>query len=806
MRNYSPKRQSVAPLHTLSKLYDVPVGFKPLPYFKAVYFFIYGRRCDGGCCSILDDLSCSYHGKYFFYSTTVALAKFYERSDRKWTRCRLSERTYSYNPCAHAIFPDIHVFQYSALYCRRNMSSWTPARSILLSHLLDDVVGTEEIVQIRQDYCRIRDFLISYENATNNFITYYTGSKAEGLNLPGSDDDFMHDINNKDDIQVIQSVQEAESLQDKDVFVMTTENVSPCFALLRSVRHIRNNVLFNACRYIDNTLYLSSDLYVHNWELENSKSVAGITSRQGPAIEAWLPYMDPSESGTDIVLSIHCPFWPDAAKEWRIRLRKFGWPSPNDLKTIVDFGFHLVPVGHPHSTRNIMEWRMSFSVAERTLAWSFNHVQMQCYAVMKLILKEFINPHCSPSSRVLCSYFIKTLIFWVCEETDLSHWGKERFRECVIHLLRKLHECVRNKYLRHYFIPSFNLLSVKMTDQAQTELLGIFDIVLKSDIRIIEECKTLNNVWCQYLRRNTYTIEAAKLSMRNDMYLKNDECTMNAIVKIQQIVLKLHTCGCFDLITLINNHFVYKTPMEEFVMKISLTYASLFLDGAPVQNVRNRTKYRKHRLLRSNLFGIDISTCRLWYAMLITKSGNCHLSARVVNNVLLRVSPYTIYYSGYSLSHIGTERKLRYITNFFGRDTPVTERARGAWMFDLQIMFEDIEKVPLAIQFELKYCDEDYGVVLSPFVCAYYLLFLNFRGLRQYNNRDLALRLLIEVVNNPEQCGYYSWHSFNIAGYCLRVIGEVQQARDMFLRSHAFTLPYPAFHRYNSAQHYLKLL
>ena len=31
MRNYFPKRPSGAPLHTLSKLYDVPVGYVPPP-------------------------------------------------------------------------------------------------------------------------------------------------------------------------------------------------------------------------------------------------------------------------------------------------------------------------------------------------------------------------------------------------------------------------------------------------------------------------------------------------------------------------------------------------------------------------------------------------------------------------------------------------------------------------------------------------------------------------------------------------------------------------------------------------------
>ena len=231
--------------------------------------------------------------------------------------------------------------------------------------------------------------------------------------------------------------------------------------------------------------------------------------------------MDRSQSGTDSVASTHCSFWPDVASEWKTRQREFAWPSPHDIKTIVEFGFHLVPVGHPQSDTNMMEWRMSFYVAERTLVLSFNHIQMQCYAVMKLILKEFINPHCSPPCLVLCSFFIKTFLFWEYEETDSSYWCKENFRECVMRLLSKFCECLKlrslshyfipsfnllsvkmtDEALSHYFIPSFNLLSVKMTDEAQKELLRIFDIIRESDISIIKECKTLNTVLVECLHR-----------------------------------------------------------------------------------------------------------------------------------------------------------------------------------------------------------------------------------------------------------------------------------------------------------------
>ena len=58
MKNYFPKRPSDAPLHTLSKLYDVSVGFvtPPLIWYS---IFLYLRSLKGGCCLISDDLSCS---------------------------------------------------------------------------------------------------------------------------------------------------------------------------------------------------------------------------------------------------------------------------------------------------------------------------------------------------------------------------------------------------------------------------------------------------------------------------------------------------------------------------------------------------------------------------------------------------------------------------------------------------------------------------------------------------------------------------------------------------------------------------
>ena len=182
------------------------------------------------------------------------------------------------------------------------------------------LLGTEEMVHIRQDYCRIHDCIRSTGYNTNS---YFTGSKAEGLDLPGSDIDFMGDINTIHDLQVTEKEQDTPN-----IFVMSTENVRPCYAMLRSVGQMSDMQLPNACQEIDSSLYLSSYLFVLKAEENiNESDPDMVTTRQGPSVEAWNPYSDRSKSGQDNVYSIHCSFWPDAAREWPTRRRKFGWPS-----------------------------------------------------------------------------------------------------------------------------------------------------------------------------------------------------------------------------------------------------------------------------------------------------------------------------------------------------------------------------------------------------------------------------------------------------------------------------------------------
>ena len=307
----------------------------------------------------------------------------------------------------------------------------------------------------------------------------------------------MIDINEVYDIEVSESLYNLDNSTRRNKLLIVTNNVTPAFAMLKCVS-LQEQFLLRSAVPMNNELYLSSQQFVSSpWRQPKKTETSRV---QGPSVEVWDEYADISESGDDNVPSILCKFWPTSAAEWKDRPRHYGWPSQRDKEYIEQFGCHLVPVGHPLSARKSLEWRLSFSIAERTLVWSFNHTQLQCYAVMKLILKEYVKTKCAEKYKsVLCSYFIKTFLFWQFEKTDLSFWQITNLSGCIMSLLREFYVCIQTGVLRHYFVPRFNLLEIKLTQDAKTQLLKIFSNVIETGIAIIGQCQSLSGVYSYFI-------------------------------------------------------------------------------------------------------------------------------------------------------------------------------------------------------------------------------------------------------------------------------------------------------------------
>ena len=548
-------------------------------------------------------------------------------------------------------------------------------------------------------------------------------------------------------------------------------------------------------------MYLSSQLFMSSSPIFTGK---GNTQRiQGPSIEITSRY-DKSKFGMDNVLSIRCRFWPKSAAEWIDRPRHHGWPLLKDKEKIVEFGCHLVPIGHPTSPLKPLQWRISFSIVERTLAWSFNHTQMQCYAVMKLILKEFIKKKCSEESKdVLCSYFIKTFLFWQYESTDPLFWQSQNLNGCLIYLLQEFYECIRTGVLRHYFISRFNLLEIKLTSEAKQELLKILDFVIRKDLDIFLYCSSLSDVWLIFTRgRDRNQIETHEL--RRGQIRDNEYAMIKALDSYRDVV-------CFNRHSL----FHWGDSLVELENEITqdIINTSLLLmcfrclcTEITVKNVccfhrGNKSLYNNLRVLNSNRFGVDIASSQLWLATLQFQYKDYLATLKTVNNVLSSIPPFALYCSG---DRIHAECSSAYRDMCYMGNVNVVRRAKKAWLFDIHMAQEDFEFVPRAIQIEQLHCDPHVGVSISPFVYAYYLMFLGYHGLSQYDNRDRALRQLVDIANDPLRRGRI-YHSYNITGHCLLITGHTEMAKDLFLKS-AHNTEGSVYDTYNSAYQYLSYL
>ena len=684
------------------------------------------------------------------------------------------------------------------------MSSLTPERSSMLSLLLDDVVGTPEVIKIRRDACRIFDRLL-FKGVPAECSWYYTGSKAEGLDLPGSDNDAMFDINDIFHLTVVQTLDNISDITPSHgLFLMCTDNVPPCFALLRRLRYGVNPIHTTASQYINGIPYLSSNLLMTNfgsYQFQDYQVYKDINpgmhlknARQGPSIEIWTEFQDYSLSGTDGVMSIRCPFWPTGAQEWIDRPRHFQWPNPRDLTSITSFGCHLVSVAHPNSSFNRAEWRISFSVAERILVWSFSHVQLQCYAVMKVILKEFIKLKCTPTNFVLCSYFIKTFLFWKFETTNSCFWCRNNLADCIRFLMNEFYQYIRKGILRHYFFPAFNLLSVKLTQAAQAELLKILDIAIQRDIRIFHECRTLRNVWSRFAAAGGHRI-SIETRIRSNNFLQIEN---NIMEKVHEHIRVATTGYVADCSTTRMSDISCETILLSLILKCLRFHKRFkFLRCAD-----NKDFYTIKQFALNGEISLDLSTCKLWYATLLFMKGEYVPALTIVNQMLSSIPPYALFYS-YGAICSRNETKNLYTGMFINSDMATKKKARTSWLFDLHFSKQCTDNVPLAIQIELYFSDFVNAVQISPFAFAYYLMFVCYHELRQYDKRERSLRHLVDVVHNSEQCGNNRHHSYNLAGHCLLVVGKTHRAREMFRKSYQFIRNCPRG-KYNSASWYMQ--
>lgn len=249
----------------------------------------------------------------------------------------------------------------------------------LYQFMCDEIVGSKNVVKYRRRFLEVFEFVHNNCLSPSKYLVV-SGSKAEGLNLSCSDLDIML-ISNKYSVYESKSKSASELLSNsgnRHILQIDTENAQPGFVLLRVQNELFCDQTFLE-RNEDGT-YLSSKRY-----LSNLGSKYCDNKINGPCLSNL-------DGKLDVAHSLKCSEWPSVAREWTTRNRSSGWPSVCLVSEIVQIGVLLVPIGSKSRSEHVhpLEWRISFSVSEKLLIHTWNHTQLLCYAMLKILLKEVV--------------------------------------------------------------------------------------------------------------------------------------------------------------------------------------------------------------------------------------------------------------------------------------------------------------------------------------------------------------------------------------------------------------------------------
>lgn len=310
-------------------------------------------------------------------------------------------------------------------------------------YMCDEVVGSEKTVSKTRLLYKLQDDISNKKQ----YSVISSGSKAEGLNLPGSDFDIMILIKEYE-------VYEEEQGDREGVLFLDTEHAAPGFTMLK-VKHELSRP-FQPTETINGKYLSNRDLY--DFLLDEFSFMEPVLEVHGPS------FCFPKLMDIDIVTCIKCYTWPSVARKWISRFRPTGWPSDDIISNSFSQGILLVPVGSKSACgeSNPLEWRFSFSLVEKLLVHSFNHCQLLCYSLLKIWLKEILNED-NVLNKTLCSYHLKTLIFWILEEDENLEWNPQDLLHCFLVCIKRLRYWIVYEYIPNFFIPEHNMIDKKHT-------------------------------------------------------------------------------------------------------------------------------------------------------------------------------------------------------------------------------------------------------------------------------------------------------------------------------------------------------
>ncbi|XP_048779562.1 uncharacterized protein LOC125682958 [Ostrea edulis] len=681
-----------------------------------------------------------------------------------------------------------------------------PESSSVMSEILNsDHVNNEELHLYRQ-WAFIYECGVKH---VHNLDTFVTGSRIDCSVSQGSDEDQMIQVR---DTEVVTSGSCDVSMAG-NVITMNTKECMSGFALLSPYRLSQNLIkhesrsCLESCVQSKDVTYLSSEIYlkymmdmIAGMDKYSPPSFhAGESLRHGPCV--MLNYPEQGQD-SDIGIGLKCSLWPEESLEWISRKRKSNWPDELLINKIKSMPCHILPVGHPLSTRCHLEWRFAFVVPERELIWNFNDVQVQCYVIFKSLKKEILD---EIAPEEINSFHLKTIVFWLSEE--IIHWDPSDLINCVKLCLSFLRKCIQQKYLSHYFLRSRNLFAVKLEDEKmRVRLTAEIDRIQKNVLECFMNCK-----WHSKREHNLLALRSLSHELPRMDFLAAGRSILqtNRSRKFQRNRYTHSRCLSFEvtisvmfLQTSVESLLrVAEEVTEQLGESLMGIYALKFLSIRVgmlylVEAKRTAEKQMRQKLISESKWcfeaGLehDVLAASMYLLTYHYQARNYSVIRKFMSELFSR--RLAIPYKGTPGLVICGERSLLSPD----MDETVTENDmanENDLAFDVIFSFSDIACVPPALQYELALLDGRsnwHFCAINPLVYVSYMQFqvaVSLGDIEKLPQAVKHLKSMVWYVENGQGCSngrpVELHRHYNILGYCYYIMKDARNAIEWFFKS-----------------------
>ena len=601
---------------------------------------------------------------------------------------------------------------------------------------LISVVGSEMDIRIRQNVFLIKDKI--YNRANTDKTQVSSGSLAEGLDLPGSDLDVMYVFNK---VIILQNVQHVNRSARHTTLLIEDEIEFPGFTTLKL---IVEGDAFTSPKYfveIANEMYFSNISFIGKFieiNVNQKQSVHG-------------PCLSDKDEALDVAVCLHLHSWPRQAEQWIYRHKPGQWPPEKVIDNIVIYGCILVPIGPKEIKNSELLWEISFSMADKQLSHSMNYTHILCYALLKLSLKNIINRN-DKVKGLLCSYFMKTAVFWLSEEISINTFQLQNLFHCYFLSLDKLITWVKCCYCPNYFIPEHFFFPGKINRSNSRLLLTIL--------------KRLRNG-----ERDVFTIN----TLFNSEVVLHESCVQLElfIYKIIFVEVGVNIQHCKTLLSFIESLVMsHSTSILSGVCKYYYARISQIVVQKLLFYTTNKPNVHVIRCYHKHLHDgtkTDALSGLLLYASFYYVLGQYNTTLKIIDHVLSRCTPNMLILGVDNY----TTKRIKYYKQNVGCSTITLNGTMKLAMIDNVWYSRQSTLIPHELQPEV----QDGAFRVPPVVMSHCLRFLCYHHLHNIVNRQQSLRdLYLTIIEMYFITQYELSNSCTILGVCNEIVDDKETA------------------------------